>query len=107
MYIKWLSAVAPVSMALLISGCTFVNLRSDATVVQRIEESAAEGCEELGTTRVEVLGKLGFLKRNPTKVSDELDILARNAAVDLGGNAVVPSGSIDAGKRTYRVMRCP
>lgn len=102
-----ISIVASVSLALLIPGCTFVSLQTDASHVARIEAPAAPDCEELGITRVEVLHEVGFLTRNPSKVEGELDILARNAAVDLGGNTVVPSGPVEAGKRAYRVLRCP
>ena len=94
-------------VVLLIGGCTFVSLRSDADTVQSIEESAAADCDELGSTQVEVLHELGVFARTPTKINDELDILARNAAVDLGGNAVVPSGPTVSGKRPYRILRCP
>ena len=72
-----------------------------------MDEQGAAGCKELGTTRVEVLNKVGFITRSPQKVSDELDTLARNAGVDLAGNAVVPSGPVAEGKRSYRVLRCP
>ena len=62
-----MSAVAAVSLALLIPGCTFVSLQTDASQVERIEAAAAADCEELGITRVEVLHEVGFLTRNPSK----------------------------------------
>jgi hypothetical protein len=92
---------------LLLPGCTFVKLAPEADAVTVVDEQIAAGCRELGNTRVEVLNKVGFFTRSPQKVSDELDTLARNAGVDLNGNAVVPSGPVAEGKRTYRVLRCP
>ncbi len=71
------------------------------------ENATAQTCEALGTTRVSVLDKVGILKRSPEKIARELDIMARNAAADLGGNAVVATDDIEEGERRYRVLRCP
>lgn len=89
-----------------LAGCNLVSLEPEAEGV-RVLQSETPGCETLGTTRVEVLAKIGFLLRNEQKVSDELDTLARNAAADLNGNAVTPLGPIEGGERQYRVLRCP
>ncbi len=102
-----LISIVPLFGLLLLPGCTFVSLVPEAESVSVVDEQAAAACEELGTTRVEVLDKIGFISRNSKKVSGELDTLARNAGIDLKGNAVVPSGPVDGGKRTYRVLRCP
>jgi len=100
-------SIIPLFGLLLLPGCAFVSLAPEAEAVRMVDEQAAAGCKELGTTRVEVLDKVGFISRSSQKVSDELDTLARNAAIDLQGNAVVPSGPIAEGKRSYRVLRCP
>ncbi|MCP5040071.1 MAG: DUF4156 domain-containing protein [bacterium] len=92
--------------AIPLGACSFVGLESEAQSI-RVLESEAPDCEALGTTRVEVLEKIGFLFRNTQKVSDELDTLARNAALGLGGNAVAALGPIEAGTRRYRILRCP
>lgn len=100
-------SIAPLLGLLFLPGCTFVSLAPEAATVRVVDEQVAVGCKELGTTRVEVLDKVGFISRSSQKVSDELDTLARNAAIDLEGNAVVPSGPLAEGKRSYRVLRCP
>jgi hypothetical protein len=94
-------------LVLALSGCTFVTLAPEAEAVRIVDEQEAASCKELGTTRVEVMGKVGFVYRSAKKISVELDTLARNAGADLDGNAVVPSGPVAEGKRTYRVLRCP
>ncbi len=104
--------VQSVSMSLMLgvlflAGCSFVGLTPGGEAVRVVDGSAASGCEEVGKTHVEVLDKAGILSRKQAKVHDELDTLARNAASDLGGNAVTPAGPVDSGKRTYRVLRCP
>jgi hypothetical protein len=107
MHSKPFPSIAPLLGLLLLPGCTFISLVPDAEAVRVVDEAAAAGCQEVGTTRVEVLDKVGFLSRNPQQVSDELDTLARNAGSDLQGNAVVPSGPVASGKRAYRILRCP
>ncbi len=98
-------------------GCRMVTLNEGAGEVivladpdsdaSEEEKAIASTCEELGRTRVSVLGKMGFIERNPEKVARELDTMARNAAADLGGNAVVATEGIADGGRRYLVLRCP
>jgi hypothetical protein len=105
------------SIGITLAGCQMVKLDEGASDIRVLadrdsdasetEKSIAATCEELGTTRVEVLSKVGFIKRGPEKVARELDNLARNEAVEMGGNAVVASGKVEAGKRRYRILRCP
>ena len=101
-----LHPIAALLGLVLLPGCTFVSLAPGAEAIRIIDEADVQDCQDLGTTRVEVLSKVGFLPRNREKVSDELATLARNAAVDLNGNAIAASGPIVSGKRTYRVLRC-
>ena len=77
------------------------------SIASHEQGTIAGSCRELGKTKVQVLSKLGFFARSPEKVARELDVLARNAAADLGGNAVLATGGVDAGARRYRVLRCP
>ncbi len=91
----------------LATGCALVGLEPDAEGVRVVEEANAMGCEELGKTRVKVLGKIGFVARRNRLIEEELDTLARNAGADLAGNAVVADGPIEDGARAYRILRCP
>lgn len=98
-------------------GCEMVPLQEAAAQVRILADldsngSAAEAaipakCEELGFTRVSVLSKLWFINRSQIKISEELDNLARNAAVELKGNAVMATGEIEQGGRRYQILRCP
>ena len=71
------------------------------------EKAIASTCKELGKTRVSVLSKVGIIERSSDKIAKELDTMARNAALELGGNAAVATGKIDAGERRYRILDCP
>ena len=99
---------AAISLTLsLATGCSLVSLEPEAEDVRVVEQAEAFGCEELGDTKVKVLGKVWFAKRRASHIAEELDTLARNAGADLGGNAVVANGPIKDGVRSYRILRCP
>jgi len=112
---RLLITIAAIGIAML--SCKMVKLDPGAEAVHVLpdadsdaseaEKSIASTCKELGSTRVSVLARAGLIKRNPEKVAAELDKLASNAALDLGGNAVVASGPVEDGERRYRVLRCP
>ena len=94
--------------ALLASGCKHVKPAEGADDVRIIstDEASSQGCVKLGETMVEVMAKLGFIPRSEETVGAELDTMARNAALELDGNAVAPAGEAKNGKRDYTIYRC-
>lgn len=97
------------ALALLVTlvGCTHVSLEPNGRSVRRLGAQESPTCERVGTTNVQVLSKILFVGRSETKMADELTILARNAAGNMGGNAVIAEGGIQGGKQTFGVFRCP
>jgi hypothetical protein len=89
------------------AGCSHVQLEPAGQSVRRLGAQEAPACERLGTTRVKVLSKVLFFDRSETKMAEELTTLARNAAGDMGGNAVIAEGGIQGGKQVFGVYRCP
>jgi len=65
-----------------------------------------EECADAGTTHVSVMDKLGVVERNQAKVGGELATLARNSAVQLGGDTVVAITEIIDGSQTFAVYQC-
>jgi hypothetical protein len=100
-------AALPIIALLLLVGCNHVPLEEGASDVQIIDASKAESCERLGKTKVEVLAKVVGVGRSQEKMGEELSNLARNAAADMGGNAVMAEGEIEDGKQTFGVYKCP
>lgn len=96
------------SMALL-AGCTWVELKPEAKDVTVLaSEAEAQDCNRVGQTTVSLMDKVAGIQRNPEKVQQELQTLARNsAASDLGGNAVLPVTGVEEGRQTFAVYRCP
>jgi hypothetical protein len=65
-----------------VASCRLVPLDRGAEGVRVIDEAEATSCEELGNTRVKVLGNVGPVRRGARRVEEELSTLARNAGAD-------------------------
>ncbi|MHB8810972.1 MAG: DUF4156 domain-containing protein [Desulfobulbaceae bacterium] len=91
----------------LVSGCTWVKPTPGGEHV-RVASSPAEvaGCEQLGKTTVSLLDRVGAIKRGQEKVEDELFILGRNSAAEMGGDTILPVSDIFQGERRFAVYRC-
>lgn len=93
--------------ALVLGGCSWVDLDPKAEDVLLLKPFQTKQCEQIRRTTSQVLDKLWFVNRNQDKMADELATLARNTAVELGGNAVVPDSEISEGKQTFIILNCP
>ncbi len=98
----WVGIVA----AALLSACTWVEPTAQGEKVRVLTAEEVTKCKKVGQTTVSLLAKLAGIERNPQKVQDELNVLARNSAVELGGDTVVPISAVEDGKQTFAVYRC-
>ena len=105
MAVKLWATLSLVSVGL--AGCTWVDLEPEATDVLLLKPFQVKECETLRRTTSEVLDKVGFINRNSEKLANELATLARNTAVEYGGNAVVADSEIEEGKQTFIILDCP
>jgi len=60
----------------------------------------------LGKTTVSVKAAVAGIPRDEKKVQKELEALARNSAIDLKGDTVVPLSAADKGQQSFSVYRC-
>lgn len=93
-------------LALSLAACSWVKLTEQGEDVRVMEASEVERCDRVGKTTVRTTAKAAGLDRHAEKVQDELDILARNSAVDIGGDTVVRQGTPVDGVQVYEVYRC-
>lgn len=89
-----------------ISACTWVKPTDQGKNVAVANASNVRGCKVLSEVSVSVTSKLGPIERNSEKVATELATLARNDAVGLGGDTVVPVSAIEGGKQRFDVYKC-
>ena len=98
-------ALVLAAAALAAGGCTWVHMAPGASAV-RVVTAAPAGCEARGEVEVSVKAALGPYERNPLRVRDELETLARNEAPGLGGDTVQALAEPADGKQRYAVWRC-
>lgn len=99
--------LVPVLGTLFLSGCNFVKLSAQAEDVLVLKPYQARECEQIRRTTSQVMSKVWFVNRNEDSMSEELTTLAKNTAIELGGNAVVPDSTIVEGKQRFIVYNCP
>jgi len=88
------------------AACSWVHLQPEGEQVRVTSMEAVAQCQRVGKTTVSTLSKLMGLHRYEESMRDELNTLARNSAVELGGDAVVPIGDIEDGRQVFEVYRC-
>lgn len=93
-------------LAFVLSACTWVEPTAQGEKVRVLTAEEVTKCKKVGQTTVSLLAKLAGIERNAQKVQDELNILARNSAVELDGDTVVPISAVEDGKQTFAVYRC-
>ncbi len=90
----------------LLQACTWVQLTAEGEKVRILDMDEVSQCEPVGQTTSTTKAKVAGVPRHINAVKDELQSLARNSAVNLGGDTIVPLGDIVEGQQTYKVYRC-
>lgn len=104
---KLVKVASVLTVSMVMAACSFVDLKPEAEDVLMLKPFQAKECEQLRRTTSQVLDKIWFVNRNKDKMADELSTLARNTAVELGGNAIMVDSEINEGKQTFVVLNCP
>ncbi|MFW5927227.1 MAG: DUF4156 domain-containing protein [Wenzhouxiangella sp.] len=100
-------SLATLTACLIITACAnWVKLEPDADKVRLVSDSEVHSCERKGRTTTSVRNRVAGVERNPGKVEQELADLARNSALELGGDTIVADGPVEDGERRFIVYRC-
>ncbi len=99
------------ALGLLVAGLTgcassMIGERVGAEQIVLAKETEVAKCKSLGRSTLSVLSSLGPITRNAEAVEENLLQMARNEAVDKGGDTVVKGNSMEYGKRSYEVFKC-
>ncbi len=89
-----------------LSACATVKLTHGGEKARLLSSGEVANCQKRGATTVRVKPTLLTIARQPTVVAKELQILARNSSVNMGGDTVTPISKIDNGEQTFAVYRC-
>ena len=102
-----LPALLLTAAVLAATGCTWVPIAPGASAVRVLPMGAAPaGCEVRAEIEVSVRGKIGFWERNPLRVSEELETLARNEAADLQADTLQPLEAPREYEQRFVTYRC-
>ena len=92
-------------IALSLSGCSFVALSDKGANVAQMQPTDVLNCTSVGVVSTSTQDKV-VVSRGEAKVREELLVLARNQAGELGANAIVPIDQPKEGKQNFRAYKC-
>ena len=100
------SALAMLSILGPTLGCNWVPLTSEGENVRVLQASAVTDCQKVGKVSSKTSDRILIFARTDRKIREELESLARNEAVDLNGDSIVPIGTEADGRQSFEVYRC-
>lgn len=91
----------------IISGCAnWVKLEPGAENIRLVGPEHVTACERVGQATTSVRERVAAYQRKPGKVEEELANLARNSALEIGGDTIVTDGPVNDGQRRFLIYRC-
>ena len=96
-----------IAATLALGACTWVKMEPEGARVRVLAADAVtDGCTARGEIGVSVKDRVGLYHRNELKVIDELETMARNEAVSLSADAILPLDEPSAGEQRFAAFRC-
>lgn len=86
--------------------CSWVKLSPEGEKVRVLAQHEVASCKKIGKTTANVADKVVGMERKEHIVKENLEILGRNGAAEMGGDTIVPATPIEDGKQTFDVYRC-
>lgn len=94
-------------LPLLLSACVWVKLEPGARAVRvAMPDETLDACLKAGEIAVSVKARVAAYHRNPLKVRDELETLARNEALGLSADTIKAMGEPIGGEQRFAAFRC-
>lgn len=98
--------IPPALLVTLITACTWVQLTDEGSGVQLATSAEVSNCTRVGSANSATTSRV-VVQRGGEKVQGELVTLARNEAGLMGGNTIVAASTIEGGRQSFTVYRCP
>jgi hypothetical protein len=101
------AALAVTILTASLAACSWgIKLDSGGEKVRVAWDGNVGGCHDKGKVTVSVLDHVGPVDRSGLKVSDELEIMARNEAAGLGADTIRPVGEPHDGAQSWSAYSC-
>ena len=91
-------------LGLNLTGCTFISLTEAGSKVAQSSAQDVTDCTLVGDVSSQTKDKV-LIDRSTGKVKEELIVLARNRAADIGATDLVETG-VEGGSATFKAYRC-
>ncbi|MCK7592348.1 DUF4156 domain-containing protein [Pseudomarimonas salicorniae] len=90
-----------------LGACTWVKMepQGHSIRVARASENLS-ACQRLGEITVTVKDQVGLYRRDPIKVKDELEVMARNEAPDMQADTIRAVDEPVNGEQSWQAFRC-
>jgi len=96
-----------IGLAALGTGCEIVRMEPGAAQVRVLQiGQSVESCQRLGELSVSIQDRVGPYQRNSVAVRDELETLARNEALALRADTILPKAEPADGGQRWLAYRC-
>lgn len=102
-----LRLIVPCAVLLLVGACTWVRPVPGAEAVRLLEPEEAMACARVGEISATSRERVAGVRRGIETLREELRTLARNEAVALGADAILPAGPIEGGRQRFVAFDCP
>lgn len=102
---KSLLASAASLLCVTLAGCNFVSLTDAGSQVAQYAPTDIAGCTFVGTVSSKTQDKV-VVSRGNDKVREELIVIARNRAADLGATGIVAERQDTDGQQDFKAYRC-
>ncbi|MGA9343297.1 MAG: DUF4156 domain-containing protein [Rhodanobacteraceae bacterium] len=90
-----------------LAACSWgIKLDSGGDKVRTAWNGKVNGCRDVGKVTVSVLDRIGPVDRSDIKVRDELEVMARNQAAEMGADTVAPIGEPQDGAQSWNAYAC-
>lgn len=89
-----------------VNGCSWVKLKPTAADIVVAREEHVQNCKRVGQTTVRTTDMVAGVPRGAGTVSEELERLARNAAVEADADTVVAADKPWWGEQRFNMYRC-
>lgn len=89
-----------------LGACATVKLTPSGEKARVLDVKEAANCQKRGKVTVSVKPSILTAPRQQTVIAKELQILARNSAVNMDGDTVAVISKIDNGRQTFEIYRC-
>ncbi|MGA8278457.1 MAG: DUF4156 domain-containing protein [Rhodanobacteraceae bacterium] len=99
--------LVPIALIAALAACSWgIKLDSGGEKVRTAWNGRVEGCRNIGKVTVSVLDRIGPIDRSGMAVRDELEVMARNQAAEMGADTVAPIGEPQDGAQSWDAYVC-